>query len=92
MKIDMGRFLNDKEQMLRYLARENVVPVKAPPWSGHPFELRRNDKTIRGQIGRHMVSKGLTPIVMELLGIRDERCCKDVGERIKLIRQELGYK
>jgi len=89
MKFEMFK---DKEQMLRYLAQENVVPVKAPPWADHPFELRRNEKVKRGQIGRHMLGKQTTPLIIELLGVRDEKSCKEVRERIKGLRKSLGYK
>lgn len=92
MKLEMGRFVKDREQMLYYLARENIVPVKAPPWADHPFELRRNEKTKRGQIGRHVAGTETTPFVMDILGIHDERSCKEVREHIKQIRKALGYK
>ncbi len=91
MKLEMARLLRDPEWLLAYLARQNVVPVKAPPWSENQFELRRNEKTRRGQVGRHFVSRGLTPIVMEVLGVRDEESCREVRERIKRIRRSLGY-
>ena len=83
MRIDMAGILNNKEQMLHCLARENVVPVKAPSWSKYPFELRN---------GRHMFSQGLIPKVMELLGVHDQESCKEIRNRIKLIRQAAGYK
>jgi hypothetical protein len=92
MKIEIARFLKDREQLLNYLARENIVPVKAPPWADHPFELRRREKTIRGQIGQHLVSQKTTPVVMEVLGVRDERSCKEVRERIKQLRKTFGYR
>lgn len=92
MKLEMARFLKNKEQMLYYLARENVVPVKSPPWADHPFELRRNQKMKRGQIGQHLVGKEIIPLVMELLGVKDERSCREVRERIKHIRQQLRFK
>jgi hypothetical protein len=92
LKLEMGRFLKDREQMLHYLAQENVVPVKAPPWADHPFELRRNEKSKRGQIGQHIVGKETTPLVMECLGIRDENSCREVRERIKRLRKSFGYK
>lgn len=91
MKLDMARFMNDRDGMLHYLAKENVVPVKAPPWADHPFELRRNEKTLRGQIGKHLVGREMTPLVLELLGVRDEQSCKAVRKRIKQIRQHFGY-
>jgi len=62
MKLEIARFLKDREQLLSYLAQQNVAPVKAPPWAEHEFELRRNEKTRRGQIGQHVISKGLTPL------------------------------
>lgn len=92
MKLEMARFLKDREQLLNYLAQQNVVPVKAPPWAEHEFELRRNEKTKKGQIGQHLISKGLTPFVMELLGVRDEKSCKEVRERVKRLRKSLEYK
>ena len=48
MRLEMARFLKDREQMLHYLAQENVVPVKSPSWADHPFELRRNEKAKKG--------------------------------------------
>jgi len=92
MKLEIARFLKDREQLLNYLAQQNVVPVKAPPWAEHQFELRRNEKTRRGQIGQHFVSKGLTPLVVELLGVRDEKSCKEVREQVKRVRKSLGSK
>ena len=92
MKLEIARFLRDREQLLNYLARENIVPVKAPPWAEHPFELRRSEKTIRGQIGQHLVGQKTTPVVMEVLGVRDERSCKEVRERIKQLQKTFGYR
>lgn len=91
MKLDVARFMGGPERMLHYLAKENVVPVKAPPWADYPFELRRNEKTKRVQVGTHFVSKGMTPLVLEVLGVRDERSCKAVRDRIKRIQQHSGY-
>jgi hypothetical protein len=92
MELEIGRFLKDRQQMLNYLAQQNVVPVKAPPWADHPFELRRNEKTKRGQPGQHIAGKETTAFLIECLGIRDERSCKEVRERIKRLRRSLGYK
>lgn len=92
MKLEIARFLKDREQLLNYLARENIVPVKAPPWADHPFELRRREKMIRGQIGQHLVGQETTPVVMEVLDVRDERSCKEVRERIKRLRKTCDYK
>ncbi len=86
MTLDMLGFLNNKEQLMHYLARENIVPVKAPPWADHSFELRRNEKTVRGQIGRHLLGKETTAFVLEHLGVGDEQSCKEVREHIKWIR------
>ena len=87
MKLDMARFLKDKEQLVNYCARENIVPVKAPPWAQSRFELRRNKK----QPGR-LVGSNTLPVVLEALGVRDERSCKDVREHIKRLRKVYGYK
>jgi len=92
MKLDMARFLKDREQMLHYLARENIVPVKAPPWAVHQFELRRNERTGRGQIGRHVSGKETTALLIQLLGIHDEASCREVREHIKSLRTSFGYK
>ena len=92
MKLEMARFLKDREQMLHYLARENIVPVKAPPWADHPFELRRNERRKRGQIGQHVCGKETTAFIINVLCIRDESSCKEVRECIKHIRQSMGYK
>ena len=91
MKLEMARLLKNREQMLHYLAQQNVVPVKAPPWAEHPFELRRNEKTRRKQPGQHIVAPKTTPVVMEALGVRDERSCKEVRERIERLRKTYGY-
>ena len=88
----MARFLKDRDQMLHYLAQENVVPVKAPPWADYPFELRRNEKVKRGQIGQHLVSKGTMPMVLELLGVRNETSCREVRELIKRLRKTYAYR
>lgn len=88
----IARFLKDPEEMLRCLAWENIAPVKAPPWADHPFELRRNEKAKRSQLGQHIAGKETAPLVIELLGIRDERSCKEVRERIKHLRESLGYR
>ncbi|GAG78494.1 unnamed protein product [marine sediment metagenome] len=87
MRLDMARFLKDKEQLVNYFARENIVPVKAPPWAKPRFELRRNTK----QPG-HLVSSNMLPVVLEALGVQDERSCKDVREHIKHLRKVYGYK
>ena len=92
MKLEMARFLKDREQMLHYLAGENVVPVNAPPWAEYPFSLRRNEKVKKGQIGRRTVSRGIIPLVMELLGVRDETSCRDVRELIKRLRKTYAYR
>lgn len=92
MKIEIARYAKDPEQILFYLARMNVVPVKAPPWADHPFELRRNEKTKMGLLGHHMVGKETTPIIIELLGIHDEKSCDAVRKRINKIRKSMKYK
>lgn len=92
MKLEMARFLKNNEQMLHYLAQMNVVPVKAPQWADHPFELRRNEKVKRGQPGQHLVGKETTPLVMELLGVQDEKSCREVRECIKRLRQTYRYR
>ena len=91
MKLETARFLKDREQtlMLHYLARENIVPVKAPPWADHPFELRRNERGKRGQVGKHVYGKAATASIINVLGIRDESSCKEVREHIKHIRQSM---
>ena len=103
MELEMARHIKDRNEMLRFLASKNVVPVKAPPWADHPFELRRNDKTkrrniykARGQsvpnyyMGSHIATKGTIQIVLDLLGVHDESSCKQVRERIKHIRRTMG--
>ena len=92
MKIEMARYAKDPEQMLSYLARMNVVPVKAPSWADHPFELRRNEKTKMGLLGHHLVGRETTPIVIQLLGIHDKKSCDAVRNRIREIRKSMGYK
>lgn len=92
MKLEIGRFLRNRELLLNYLAQENIVPVKAPPWAEYPFELRRREKTIRGQIGQHLVGQKTTPVVMEVLGVRDEKSCKEVREHIKRLRKTFSYR
>lgn len=92
MKIEMAGFFADIEQLLHFLARENTVPVKAPPWADHPFLLRRNAKKERNLPGRHMIGKETTPVIIERLGIHDNQSCERVRERIKQIRHCLGYK
>lgn len=89
MKLEMARFLRDEKQMLYYLAQANVVPVQSPSWAEYPFELRRNQKM---DTGRHIASPAMTSHIMELLGIHDKRSCEEVRERIKFIRQQVGYK
>jgi len=91
MKLEMARFLKSREQTLYYLAHENIVPVKSPPWAEHPFGLRRNEKTKRGQIGQHLLGTKTTPLIMELLGIHDERSCRQVRQHIRLIQQEVRH-
>jgi hypothetical protein len=92
MRLEIARFLKDREQMLHYLAQQNVVPVKSPPWADCPFELRRNEKFKRGQVGQHLVSKGMAPLLMEILGVRDETSCRGIREVIKRLRKTYGYK
>lgn len=92
MKLEIARFLGNKEQLLHYLAQENIVPVKSPPWADHPFELRRNEKAKKGQLGQHLVGKETTPLVTEVLGVRDERSCKEIREHIKRLRKTYGYR
>lgn len=92
MIVEIEKLCGDREQLLHQLARENIVPVKAPEWAHHPFELRRNEKTKRGQIGQHLFSTGVTSLVIEYLGITDEQSCKAVRERIKRLRKNFGYK
>ena len=92
MKLETARFLKDREQTLtlHYLARQNIVPVKAPLWADHPFELRRNERGKRGQIGQHVEGKETTAfIINDVLCIRDESSCKEVRECIKHIRQSM---
>ena len=92
MELNMGKCMKNREMMLRYLASENVVPVKAPPWAKHPFELRRNEKTKKLQVGRHMVGTETTPEVLGLLGVSDYQSCKAVREHMKKIRKSMGFK
>lgn len=87
----MARFPEDREQMLHYLARENIVPVNAPPWAAHPFDLRRNEKGKRGQVGQHVCGRETTALIIDGLCIRDDSSCKEVREHIKHIRQLMGH-
>lgn len=91
MKLDMARFLMNREHLLNYLVRENIVPVKAPPWADYPFELRRNEKTLRGQVGQHVTGISMTPIILNIMGVHDESSCKEVRERIKRLREVKGW-
>lgn len=93
MELDLIQLIKDqnREGILHYLAEENIVPVKAPPWADYPFELRRNDKSLKGQVGKHFVGKETTQFILELLGVRDEQSCKVVRDQIKWIRQHFGY-
>lgn len=92
MKLDKSLIIvqlinnRDREGILHYLAKENVVPVKAPSWADYSFELRRNEKTLRGQTGKHFISKEMTQLVLDFLGVRDEQSCKAVRDQIKWIR------
>ena len=88
MRLEMDRFLKDKEQLVNYFAQENIVPVKSPPWAEYPFELRRNEKTKRGQIGRQLLGTKTTPLIMEFLDIHDEQSCRRVRQHIRLIQRE----
>jgi len=81
VELEFGRFLKDRQQMLYYLARQNIVPKKAPSWAGHPFMLRPR-----------IAGKETTALIIECLGIHDERSCKEVREHIKRLRRSLGYK
>jgi len=87
MKLDMAGFLKNKEHLLNYLAQENIVPVKAPFWADCPFELRRNEKTLKGQVGQHITGQKTTPVILDILGVHDERSCKEVRGYIKHLRQ-----
>jgi hypothetical protein len=86
----MARFLKDPEELLHYLARENIVPVKAPEWADHPFELRRNEKSKRDPGGR-LAGKETTALVLEILGVHDEKSCKATREQIKHLRRSMRY-
>jgi len=92
LNLEIARFLRNPKEMLQRLAQENVVPVKAPPWAKYPFELRRNEKRKRGQFGPHLAGKETTPLILECLGVRDDKSCKEMRERIKQIRKNLGLR
>lgn len=87
MKLDMAGLLRDRERLLNYLAQENIVPVKAPIWADHPFELRRNEKTLRVQVGQRFIGKKTTPIILDILGVHDEKSCIEVRKYIKNLRK-----
>ena len=91
MRLDIARYLKNKEQMLHYLAQENVMSMKAPPWADHRFESRRNEKAKHGQIGQHLLGKETTALIIELLGIRDDRTCKELREDIQRERRDARY-
>jgi hypothetical protein len=82
----------NRNEWLEYLAKENIVPVIAPDWAKYPFELRRNEKTIKRQIGRHFIGKETTPQIIQLLGVSDEKSCKDIREYIISLRQIRNYR
>jgi hypothetical protein len=91
MELDIARFLNDKDSLLRYLARENIVPVKASEWSKYEYILRRNEKTEKRQIGTHFDGTETTASIIKALGVYDDKTCKQVGEQIKALRKSLNY-
>jgi hypothetical protein len=91
MKLEIARLLSNKEHLLSYLAKENIVPVKAPPWAAHRFELRRNEKMLKGLIGRHVTGRKTMPLILDALGVHDEKSCKEVREHIKHLRKIYGY-
>jgi len=86
MELRMARFLNDREGMLDYLARANIVPVLTDPGAKQcSFELRRD------QGKEPAVSPAMAARIINALGVIDENSCKGVGERIKDVRQSRGY-
>jgi len=90
--VKMDLHFRDRQGVLLSLARENIVPVKAPPWARYPFELRRNGKTKKGDIGR-LISPGAADLILkEKLGVRDDESCREVRELIKRLRKSYGYK
>ena len=82
----------DRDWWIMRFAQEDMVPVKAPPWSKYPFELRRNQKTANRQPGRHYAGRETTPDILKFLGVHDEESCRRVREQIKRRRQELGLR
>ncbi|MCD6297294.1 MAG: hypothetical protein J7M30_09080 [Deltaproteobacteria bacterium] len=91
MELEIARFLGNKDLLLNYFAQKSIVPVKSPPWADHPFGLRRNKKVKNREIGR-LAGKKTMLLIMQALGIRDERSCKEVREHIKRLRKSYGYK
>ena len=83
------------DQLIRDFAKSNVVPVKAPSWAKHRYELRRNnkaDKAGKYTQGPHAFGREQTAAIIKVLGISDDRSCKAVREHIKRLRTSLGYK
>ena len=80
----------DRDWWIPRFAWEDMVPVKAPPWAKYPFELRRNQKTEKGQPGRHYAGRETTPEILKFLDIHDEESCRRVREQIKRRRRQLG--
>lgn len=91
MKLPLANILNDPEQVLQYLAKENVIPIKTPSWSDYPFVLRRREKARRKQIGQHIFGKETMQVILQVIGVKDTHSCKAVRERIKRIRLKMGY-
>ena len=87
MQLNMANFLRDPNRLIEYMARENIVPVKAPPWADYEFELRRNEKTLRNLPGRHLQGKETSQWVLRRLGVTDEESCKQVREQIKRLHR-----
>lgn len=89
MNLNMANYMSDPQRLTGYMARENIVPVKAPPWAKHEFELRRNDKSARNLPGRHLLGKETAQVVLERLGVSDEASCREAREEIKRVRRQL---
>jgi len=67
MKLTVGADPRDRNRLIEHLAKENIMPVKAPPWSKYPYTLRRIKKTEGGLIGTHFTGTETTAKLLEIL-------------------------
>lgn len=77
----------ERDALIRYFARENIIPVKAPYWSKYPYILRRVEKRKRGMIGTHLTGNETTAELLKILVIYDDESCRKVREEIKRLRK-----